>query len=258
MAIIMDEPSKVREPFAEMETLQFDTPLQQPGPTRRRDESEDVDSRDVAFSSIRLVPGIALQVSPLDNQKDRLNSKLIGVYEGKSLIITTPQAAGTVVPVRDGQKFLLRTFFGNSIFVFVASVLKSNLTPYPYVHLNYPANAKAKTVRRATRVSTTLIATANNLNSEINQNCSCRIIDLSTNGAMLVARHPIAAMGDRLMLNFRLRSEAGEHYISANGTVRTANPADGEGVRYGLEFAELEQGQLLVVENFIYRTLMDE
>lgn len=257
----MSKATPPRPAMAEMESLVFNPSVFAPGHAQPAASGPaEPESHDVPFSSIRFLPGLAIQVSLAENPQQRHSVKLIGLVEGKSILITALMNGNAVLPLREGQKLLLRTFFGNSVYIFSALILRCPLTPYPYIHLTYPGFAREKQVRRATRVSTSIIATVDNLASPANQGQPCRIADLSINGAMLAAKRPFAAQGDPLNINFRVKLDEIDEYVSIAAQVRSVTPPDeanGE-TRYGVSFAPLDSATRLLVENYIYRQLVNE
>lgn len=136
----------------------------------------------------------------------RFMVKLIGYQTGGSMIVTAPTSGGKVQIVREGQPFNVRMLQGDSVVGFVAKALKSQMNPYPYMHLEYPKDFEQITVRNSVRVNVQLGATVRNTRNPDSpeQFHKVNIIDLSESGAKLASGIPLGDSGDMLQINFEL------------------------------------------------------
>jgi hypothetical protein len=134
------------------------------------------------------MPGDTLQLQPLlEGQTERFSVQVIGVMKGKSLLVTAPLVDGKLIFVRDGQTYLVRAFSGLNVCAFKARILKSQLQPFPYLHLSYPDSVQAMRIRKAMRAPASIIVAVHD--SEAGRQIGAgKIIDLSVGGARMFRR----------------------------------------------------------------------
>lgn len=69
---------------------------------------------------------------------DAMTVKLVGVHEGKSIVITAPERDGRLAFVKEGVTFFFSGFSGELVYEFNALVQKVRFDPYPYLHIGWP------------------------------------------------------------------------------------------------------------------------
>ncbi len=145
---------------------------------------------------------------------------------------------------------------------FESEVLRSQLRPYPYLHLAFPLAIEELTVRKAQRVGVRLIASVvNETDSERGAPQAAEIVDISTAGAMVLADQPLGAVGDVLIVRVRLSVSRTEEYLNLGAVIRNVkpDPASETGaprLRHGLEFQLLEQAETMALHGFVYEQLL--
>jgi len=111
----------------------------------------------MSATHLALEIGDNLQMQFVDDET-RHYVKVIGYVPGKSLLVTTPRHDGKFLMVREAQRVVVRLMSGNEIVGFTVPVLRSQVQPYPYLHLDFPKNMQAVTVRKALPVKLDMMA----------------------------------------------------------------------------------------------------
>ena len=247
---------RVREKSDHVGTLpDDDKPAEGDGSGRPREES-------LSFDAIKLMPGDALQLQPLlEGQTERFTVHVIGVMKPKSVLVTMPIVDGKLIFVRDGQTYLVRAFSGLNVCAFKAKVLKSQLQPFPYLHLSYPDSVQALRIRKAMRAPASIIVAAHQ-SDEGRQVGAGKLVDISVGGAKLLSPMQLGRKGDTLWLSFKVKLGDMEEYVKTPVILRSEGEEDDEqGKRmksFGIQFGELGQSQRLIIMNLVYQHLLKE
>src|SRR4029079_10643969 len=93
------------------------------------------------------------------NARSHYYTTLIGYVPGHSVLIRTPLVQNLPVPVPEGAVVLVRHFSGRHAFTLESRVERVCRSPYPYIHLAYPAQVQQTLIRGALRVSVALPGT---------------------------------------------------------------------------------------------------
>lgn len=217
---------------------------------------------EIPFDRIRLLPGDLLQIRPLqEGSAERFNVRFIGMLAGKSLLVTCPKADDKVIFIREGIGVLARAFSGVYVCGFKARVLKSHLTPYPYLHLSYPASVHAVRVRKSMRAPVDIIvAIYEREGGEVA--VSGRIADLSVGGAKVQAPVLFGEVGSQVFITFKVKLDEIEEIVTTPAYVRSiAEAMDDKGKPMkvvGVQFGEITQSQRLIIMNLVYQHLFKE
>jgi c-di-GMP-binding flagellar brake protein YcgR len=190
---------------------------------------------------------LQLQFAPPSEIQDRYATTLVGFMPGQSLIITTPRKQGKPIIVREGQSFTVRMLQGSNIFGFVARVLRSVSTPYPYLHLDYPDEVETAVVRNAPRVATEIQAVASRpLGSDSTQHAVI-IVDISSTGARVINDKTLGEVGTVIQVVHQLQVCGGEDELKVMGMIRNIREIRGEDGSsqfvHGIEFRGLTRFQ---------------
>ncbi|MEQ1914488.1 MAG: flagellar brake protein [Sideroxydans sp.] len=89
--------------------------------------------------SVKLGIGDVMQLQDFSSSKDQYYVKLIGYLNKKSVLVSHPMLGEKLVFVKKGESYLVRGFSGTKTYEFTANVINVCLTPYPYLHLSFPA-----------------------------------------------------------------------------------------------------------------------
>ncbi len=216
----------------------------------------------LSFDAIKLMPGDTLQLQPLlDGQTERFSVQVIGVMKPKSLLVTAPMVDGKMIFVRDGQSYLVRAFSGLNVCAFKARILKSQLQPFPYLHLSYPDSVQAMRIRKAMRAPTSIIVAVHDKEGG-RQSGAGKIIDLSVGGARMYSPMNVGIKDQTIWLSFKVMLGDMEEYVKTPAVIRAVGEEDDEqGKRmnvFGLQFGELEQSQRLIIMNLVYQHMLKD
>lgn len=214
------------------------------------------------FDAVKLMPGDALQLQPLlEGQVERYTVHVIGVMRPKSVLATAPMVDGKLIFIRDGQTFLVRAFSGLNVCAFKARVLKSQLQPFPYLHLAYPDNVQAMRIRKAMRAPTNIIVAVHE-REDGRQTGAGRLVDISVGGAKLLSPSALGEKDQTLWLSFKVTLGDMEEYVKTPAILRSSGEeADDQGKpmkSYGIQFGELSQSQRLIIMNLVYQHLLKD
>lgn len=199
-----------------------------------------------------------------DEQRGRYYVKIVGFREGHSLIVSTPTAGGSPLLIRENQSFVARMLAANQVFGFNCTVLRSNMFPYPYLHLSYPTTMEKVRVRQVQRVDVDVIASVQNDCPEKSfaEPLSVVLKDLSTSGAMIRSEIILGEIDDPLTISTRVQiDEIGEQYLSAKAIIRSVNQREEEDINgggqysHGVEFLEMDQETALIVHGYVYQQI---
>lgn len=213
---------------------------------------------------IKLNIGDALQLQDISPPEQRYYVKLIGYLGRRSVLVTHPLQDEKLLPVKEGQSFLVRGFSTAMTYEFSADVVSVCLSPYPYLHLSFPDQVKSFNMRNALRIKLKLaclieVQGASLLASKMPTN----IENISAFGALVRSGKELGKVGDNAILSFRLPvDEEGQLFtvpaIIRNVHTETAGETNEESVvNHGLEFLRTEGWDHLALQNFIYKTIAE-
>ena len=239
-------------------------PISQPAQVNTLDPSK---ISTCSLESMQLRVGDRLQLELLtDSTRSHYYTTLIGYVPGHSVLMRTPQVQNLPIPVREGEPVLVRTFSGRHAYTFGSKVDRVCRTPYPYLHLAYPAQVQQTTIRGALRVRVNLTATAlNAANQGEALPSALTIADLSISGALLEAEKSLGEVGETLELAFKFLVQPN------NYEVKLATPVKIQSVRktkreraleevfiHGVRFAKLRSTEGLLLQSYIQQVLLDD
>ena len=216
----------------------------------------------LAFEAVKLMPGDTLQLQPLlEGQTERFSVHVIGVMKPKSLLVTAPMVDGKLIFVRDGQTYLVRAFSGLNVCAFKARILKSQLQPFPYLHLSYPDSVQAMRIRKAMRAPASIIVAVHD-SEDGRQSAAGKIVDISVGGARMLSPSKVGEKDQTLWLSFKVMLGDMEEYVKTPAVIRAVGEEDDEqGKRmkvFGLQFGDLPQSQRLIIMNMVYQHLLKD
>ena len=213
--------------------------------------------------------GLALEVGDVlqlqfltDESNTRYYVKVIGYAKDKSLLVTTPQINGKLMMVREGQALAVRSLSGNHVVAFTVAVLRSNVKPYPYLHLNYPKELQTIKVRKAQRISCKTEAMVRDCGPAASAMetppapVPVQVEDMSTTGALLIYDEPLGVVKGLLSVEMKVNvAEVTEeiNIISIIRNIRTRNNEDGSIAKYlhGVEFQFADRQESIMLHAFI-------
>lgn len=214
------------------------------------------------LDALKLMPGDTLQLQPLqEGQVERWTVRVIGQLKPKSLLVSAPMVDGKLIFIKDGQSYLVRAFSGLNVCAFKARVLKSQLQPFPYLHLSWPDGVQAMRIRKAMRAPASIIVAVHE-SEDGRQTGAGRIVDISVGGAKLLSPATLGYKDDTRWLSFKVRLGDMEEYVKTPAIIRMSGEETDEQGKvmkgYGVQFGELNQAQRLIIMNLVYQHLLKE
>lgn len=229
------------------------------GPKPEKDETIE---QQVALEDAHLQIGDSINLqSKTDGATDRYSVKLIGMLQGRSVLVTTPVIDGKYILVREGQAFILRAFSGKSVFAFTTHVLKSVNVPYPHLHLSYPREVKSLVVRKGARANVKIICAITSCDASPIQEAGV-IYNLSVGGALMGVKRSFAQTGQRLTVKFKITVNGIEVMQELQAVIRAINTSlaneSNMPIQYGLQFVDISPDASIPLLAFVYYQLMEQ
>lgn len=210
------------------------------------------------LEQLQLAPGDLVQLQTMSaTHAERYQVRMIGFNAPVSLLVTAPTSQGKLVFVKEGQQLLVRGFVGKDAVAYKTRVLKSNLSPFPYLHLAYPDSVQSMRIRSSARVSVDLVTA---INREQGAQGSARMTDISVGGARLVSPRAVANKDEMVKVSFRINPAGLDVYMTLNARVRavsTDESLDGL-MATGIEFTDLSEQDRLYLTNMVYQNLLKD
>lgn len=193
------------------------------------------------------------------DDEERFYVRVIGYFGDQSIITTPPTAQGQSLFANEEQLFAVRLLSGKSVQAFVSNIIKKAVTPYPYIHLNYPKALESKIVRQTQRASTNIIATVQNEETGKSdaKTKSAHITDMSIGGALVVTTNEIGDVGDSITMLAKIKVADIEDYITISAVIRRIIPKneDDDSFKYGVEFQSLDDREKLSIHGYIFEQI---
>jgi c-di-GMP-binding flagellar brake protein YcgR len=216
----------------------------------------------LSFEAIKLMTDDTLQMQPLlEGQSERFTVRVIGLMKPKSVLVTAPMVDGKLIFIRDGQTYLIRAFSGLNVCAFKARVLKSQLQPFPYLHLSYPDSVQAMRIRKTMRAPASIIVAVHE-SEDGRQVGAGKLADISVGGAKLLSTTILGKKDQSLWLSFKVKLGDMEEYVKTPAIIRSLGEEDDDQGKpmksFGIQFGELTQSQRLIIMNLVYQHLLKE
>lgn len=210
------------------------------------------------LEQIQLAPGDLVQLQTMSaTNAERYQVRMIGFHAPVSLLVTAPTTQGKLVFVKEGQQFLVRGFVGKDAVAYKTRVLKSNLSPFPYLHLAYPDTVQSMRIRSSARVQVDLVTA---ISREGAGQASAKMTDMSVGGARLLSPRPVANKDETVKVSFRINPAGLDVYMTLNARVRavsTDESLDGQ-IATGIEFVDISEQDRLYLTNMVYQNLLKD
>jgi c-di-GMP-binding flagellar brake protein YcgR len=218
---------------------------------------QSANSSQASLSRIRLLPGDSVQIQTLNGSNtDRYQVSIIGAHAPLSVLVSLPVVMGKLVFMKEGKQLLVRAFVGKDAVAYRAQVIKSLLSPYPYMHLSYPESVQSMRIRKSSRVPVDMVAAIFTNTSEL----AARMTDLSCGGARLSSKALIGEEGEEITVKFRFSSGANDIYLNVKSVIRNSAPDESNPGIFvtGIQFLDIEEQHRLYLENLVYQQMMDD
>ena len=208
------------------------------------------------FAQLKLMPGTTLHLQlSTDPLKHSESVKLMGWLDKTGVMISALSMQGSILPFRQGQAIKAKTIAGKDVISFDAVVEKVCFSPFPYVHLSWPDTLQIRQLRNSLRVNTQLIAS---ISGDGVTSIPARITNLSASGAMLEGSDLQLETDQEITMALRLHAAGIDHTMSIKAFVRNQKSAPpATSVQYGLEFTPLNGNDRLVLEHYIFSSILE-
>ena len=192
-----------------------------------------------------------------DTLAEAVTVKLVGVHEGHSIIVTAPEEGS--LPVKQGAMYQFRSFSGETIYEFIAPLVKTCSDPFEYLHIGWPQqqHVERRELRAAPRVKTELACLVYPGTQTAGRFVKGSISDLSTGGAAIALHDDLSVFYDEVKVVFQLIVADQDMMIEARA--RPVRKPDETGERLmGVSFVALSQVEKLAVHAFVTAQLVRE
>jgi len=215
------------------------------------------------FSELRIRPGDAFSVETLNPPK-RYPVRLIGFAEGETVLVSPPTVQGKTFLLPEGQLLRVRLMADNIACGFETQVMRNCRLPFLYTHLSYPKSIKSVAVRQASRVMLKLPVTLDefvggDLPGEWPK--SGLIIDMSSGGARLHCKKPLAMVGSELKLSFNVSIDSVTRPQQVHAVVRNITEvgecAEDFAYQYGVQFFDVEDEDRIRISGYVYEQIIN-
>ena len=214
----------------------------------------------VTIANAKFEVGMAIQLSTDGFPDERNVVKLVGFLDKHSVIVTHPLKDGAVAFIKEGKEFHCRAFQKRNAYSFSTVVLKSQLAPFPYLHLSYPTNVTAVPVRKSSRIPVEIIASVGLKGRSARVPCLIR--DLSLSGILIQSTEQLGEKQAILSVAFRLAVDDAPTLFELDLVVRnnmTGENDKNKGIhRAGCEFEQIDPDLRRMLELYIYRELAQD
>jgi c-di-GMP-binding flagellar brake protein YcgR len=220
----------------------------------------DSEEKIIRFPQARLNIGDSVKLQPQSGLSQSYYSRLIGLVEKCSFLVTAPIVDGNRLPVSEDQVFGVRVFSKKSIYAFNSIVLCVCTLPYPYLHLSCPELVQAIGTRRAYRLKINTECLLSRVDQEDSvTRFHCIATNISTAGALVSACRDLAEVNDILEISIPLKMEKASILFNSKAIVRNLKPNDtpkdsGTSFQYGLEFLDTKIEDRVLLEEYILKT----
>lgn len=234
---------------------------------------DELPQRIYSFADMRLRVGDRMQMQPPSAvSTERFVVKVIGYVDNVSLLTTAPLSNGLRVPLRDGDKVVIRVFSNQNAFGFDTTVWRTVKTPFDYLHLVFPKEIQGAVIRKSPRIKTRLVASIYQPdaqgNFQVGDDATRQtglILNISADGALCEAKAMLTEKGGRLRLTFRVSLHNVDAMISVPAIVRNVfidetKQKEGKtgGVMHGVQFIDMPQNDGLILQSMIYQTMIEQ
>lgn len=230
--------------------------------TSQEHEKKETIEKQVTLEEARLQIGdsVSLQTQT-EGAAERHSVRLIGVTQGRSILVTTPIIDGKYLLMREGQTFILRVFSGKSVFAFTTQILKSVNSPYPYLHLAYPREVKSLVVRKGARANVRVICAITGCDDVSIQEAGV-ITNISIGGALMGVKRAFAQKGQRLTIKFKAMVNGIDFIQEHQALIQTVNASlsneTDTPLQFGLQFVDVSDGNMISLLAFVYYQLLEQ
>jgi c-di-GMP-binding flagellar brake protein YcgR len=212
------------------------------------------------LQSLKLAIGDTVQLQDVTSDKNRCFVKLIGFMAKRSVLVSHPRQDDKLTFIKQGQGYVVRGFSGTKTYEFASNVISVCLSPYPYLHLAFPEQVKTTNMRGAVRIKLRLVCSIESKATGLK--APAIIEDMSISGARIHAKTPFGKVGDEVTVGLRMQVGGEAQVFSVSAVIRnvraeTDSQTNSEIVMHGMEFVQTTGIDLTVLQNFIYKSMLE-
>lgn len=193
-----------------------------------------------------------------ENLQSAVTVKLIGVHEGKSLIVTAPDE--TQLYLREGRLYRFRSFSGEYVYEFVSPLIKVCSAPFPYLHIAWAGERQVekRNLRAARRVRTDLQCMVYPRAQATGHFAKGLIHDLSTAGAAISLQDELSVFYDEVRVVFRVQVAEQEVLVEARARAVRKPEAGATDRTLGVAFVGLGDTERLALHAYVNSMIVRE
>lgn len=181
--------------------------------------------------------------------------RLIGYVNDLSVLVTMPDTRPWAGPPIEGDDMSVRAFSGRHAFGFSTTVGKRAVSPFEYLHLQFPRRISMRQIRNAERIATTISARV--LDAE--EPVPTVVTNLSATGAEVRVWQPGRAIGAALSLELILDIHKVRTRLVVGGVIRNMHEVgDGSDSAYGVEFLDTNAQTGVFLKSYVYQSLVEQ
>jgi hypothetical protein len=218
-----------------------------------------------SFEATQLHVGERLQLElGADGARIHYYTTLIGFVPGHSILIRTPLVQNLPVPIPEGASVVVRAFSGRHAYTLESRVDRVCRSPYPYIHLTYPAQVQQTLIRGALRVRVALPGVASDPSDADNATARAVVLsDLSVSGAQLESGASLGDPGAKfgLAFNFVVQPNNYEVKLATSAQIQSVRKSkkvnsQEEVFSNGVRFNKLHATEGLLLQSYIQQVLL--
>jgi hypothetical protein len=206
---------------------------------------------EVGLKTLRLRPGIVLNIQKMREGTPVIEAQFIAAIEGKGVMLTPSGTDGHKMEISIGEEYLIQGFTAQTDFSFTAAVLNVFKAPFAHALFAYPATVKAKEVRKSMRSPTALPATIAACGQD--NPIKVSVIDLGADGAMISSPSFLGGVGSLFDLVIPIDFDDVHTRLHIVAKLRHRTSTDNEGGKIGLSFENLSSAHKLLLNHFLGR-----
>ena len=151
--------------------------------------------------------------------------------------------------IQKGEDFVVRGFNGRFAYAFTSQVIGECTSPFLYLYFSWPKSIESLTVRDSLRVD---IALPVHISRSDSTSVTTMLHDLSITGAMIDSLMELGTIGDQIKTEIMVDLPGNKVKVSVPAIIRNIHhDSDGVGFKTGLQFTDISQNDLLVLNYFI-------
>jgi Flagellar protein YcgR len=220
-----------------------------------------------SFESMQLNVGERLQLELMaGDARKHYYTTLIGFVPGHSVLVRTPLEQNLPIPLPEGAGVLVRTFSGRHAFTLESRIDRVCRSPYPYMHLAYPAQVRQTLIRGELRVRVMLPGIVSGANEQSDEAARAVVLsDLSVSGALLETDLNLGQSGTKLGLVFKFVVQPNNYEVKLATSAQIQSMRKirrGRGPEelfsHGVRFGKLHATEGLLLQSYIQQVLLSD